>query len=153
MAISATASAKATITELEATISELQATIAEQQSCELRTTMWVNDRIVCDTTKAGKAIVKFSAQKSVKTADGGRVYGAYMNFVCYGEMADRFHELAAAGEKLIAITAFESPWTNGARKSDWVVLSLTPFARPEAAPAAEAAEPFSGDPTDEEVAF
>ena len=68
-------------------------------------------------------------------------------------MADRFAELAAAGEKLVTITAFESPWTNGARKSDFVVLSLTPFERPEAGPAVQAAEPFSQDPTDEEVMF
>jgi len=148
---------KATLTSdlevAEARISELEATIEQLQQMEVRTTVWINDRVTTDTTRSGKTVVKFSGQKSVKTQDGGRVYGAYWNFVAYGDMADRFAELAAAGEKLVTITAFESPWTNGARKSDFVVLSLTPFERPEAGPAVQAAEPFSQDPTDEEISF
>jgi hypothetical protein len=137
----------------EARIVELEARIEELQRVELSTTVWINDRITADKTKAGDPLVKFSAQKSVKNQDGGRVYGQYHNFVAYGPMAELFHELAAAGEKLVNITAFESPWSNGARKSDWVVTSITPFKRPEAGPAAEAAEPFSQDPTEEEILF
>ena len=141
----------------EARIAELELRLAERDRIELSTTLWVNDRITNDRTKSGSPLVKFSAQKSVKTQDGGRVYGQYHNFVCYGETADLFSELNAAGEKLLRITAFESPWSNGARKSDWVVTSLAPFERPEQAPSDEAATapaaPFSGEPTDEGVPF
>ena len=141
----------------EARIAELEARIAELDRAELSTTLWANDRVTTDRTRGDKLVVKFSAQKSVKTQDGARVYGQYHNFVAYGDMAEIFQELNAAGEKLLKITAFESPWSNGARKSDWVVTSLAPFERPEQAPADEAATapaaPFSGEPTDEEVPF
>jgi hypothetical protein len=138
----------------EARIAELEDRIAELDRTELSTTLWVNDRITNDRTKSGSPSVKFSAQKSVKTDGGGRVYGQYHNFVAYGDMAELFAELNAAGEKLLRITAFESPWSNGARKSDWVVTSLTPFERPEPTPASAAtAAPFSQEPTDEEVPF
>ena len=137
----------------EARIAELQARIEQLERVELHTTVWINDRITTDSTRGGDPLVKFSGQKSVKGQDGSRIYGQYHNFVAYRGLAERFHDLIGAGEKLVTITAFESPWTNGSRKSDWVVTSITPFERPEAGPAAEAAEPFSQDPTLEEVAF
>lgn len=157
MTNSATAT-KATLSQdleaAEARIAELEAQIEELQRVELRTTVWINDRITTDSTRSGDPLVKFTGQKSVKNQDGGRIYGQYHNFVAYRDLADRFHELAAAGEKLVIITAFESPWTNGSRKSDWVVTSITPFERPEAGQAPETSEaPFSGDPTDEEISF
>lgn len=149
----ATATAKINTAALEARIAELEAQIAELQSCEVRTTVWVNDRITSGTTKGNKPYVKFSAQKSVKSQDGTRTYGAYWPCVIYGDLADQFMALRADGQNLLTITAFESPWANNARKSDFVVTSITPFERPEAGPAAEAAEPFSQEPTREEVAF
>jgi hypothetical protein len=149
----ATATTKATTAALEARVLELETQIEELRSCELRTTVWINDKIEVDKTKGGKPSVKFTGQKSVKSADGKRIYGMYHRFVCYGEMAELFHQLRANNEALVTITAFESPWSNGTRQSDWVVTSITPFERPEAGPAAEAAEPFSQEPTDEEVAF
>jgi hypothetical protein len=121
----------------QARVASLEDQISTMEQCEVRTTVWINDRITTDTTRSGKNLVKFSGQKSARNQDGTRVYGAYWNFVAYGDMADRFAELAADNQKLVTITAFESPWTNGARKSDFVVLSITPFARPEAAPASE----------------
>ncbi len=129
--------AEARVIELEARIIELEARIEDLQRVELSTTVWINDRITSDTTRGGDPLVKFSGQKSVKAADSGRVYGQYHNFVAYRDMADTFNQLHAAGEKLVTITAFESPWSNGARRSDWVVTSITPFVRPEAAPASE----------------
>ena len=150
----ATATAKTSAAKATADrIAELEAQITELQSAELRTTVWINDRVETGKTQGGKPYAKFSGQKSVKTADGKRVYGCYHNFVCYGDMADAFIDLRAHDEALVNITAFESPWSNGARKSDWVVTSIAPFERPEAGPAAEAAEPFSQEPTDAEVAF
>jgi hypothetical protein len=145
--------AKANTTALEARITELEAQIETLQSCELRTTVWINDRVETGKTQSDKPYAKFSAQKSVKTSTGKRVYGQYHNFIAYGEMADLFISLRANDEALMTITAFESPWTNGSRKSDWVVTSITPFERPEAGPADEAAEASSQEPTDEEVAF
>ena len=144
---------KATLATAEARIAELEATIEQLQSYEVCTTVWINERITVDKTKGGSPLVRFSGQKSVKNQDGSRVYGSYWNFVAYGDMADAFHVLAAAGEKLVTITAFESPWSNGVRKSDFVVQSITPFERPEAGPAAEAAEPFSQEPSDEEAPY
>jgi len=138
----------------EARITGLEARIKELKRIELSTTVWVNDRITTDRTRSDKLKVTFSGQKSVKTADGGRVYGQYHNFVAYGEMAEHFQALIGAGERLLHITAFESPWTNGARKSDWVVISIAPFERPEAGQTGEgAAAPYSQDPSDEEVSF
>lgn len=154
MPTATTTKANPALEAAEARITELSARIEELERTELRTTVWINDRVTSDSTKGGDPLVKFSGQKSVKNQDGNRIYGQYHNFVAYRELAERFHELAAAGEKLVTITAFESPWTNGSRKSDWVVTSITPFERPEAAPAAEPGEaPFSGGPTEEEVAF
>jgi hypothetical protein len=138
----------------EARIAELEARLETAERAEVNTTVWVNDRVTSDLTRSGKLVLKFSGQKSAKLQDGSRVYGAYWNFVAYGELAERFQELNAASEKLLRITAFESPWTNGARKSDFVVTSLTPFERSEPASAGDApATPFSGEPTDEEVPF
>ena len=138
----------------EAQITELQARIEGLERVEVRTTVWINDRVTTDRTKSDKLVVKFSGQKSVKNQNGDRVYGSYWNFVAYGDMAEAFQALADAGEKLVTIEAFESPWTNGARKSDFVVKSITPFERPEAGQAPETGEaPFSGGPTDEEVSF
>lgn len=150
----ATTKANPALEAAETRIIELEARIEELERVELRTTVWINDRITHDVTKGDKPLVKFSGQKSVKAADGSRHYGQYHNFVAYGEMAELFNELNAAGEKLVHITAFESPWSNGARKSDWVVLSIAPFVRPEAAPGGEeGAAPFSQEPSDEEVPF
>jgi hypothetical protein len=134
-------------------IAELEAQVAELQSCELRTTVWINDKIETGKTQSGKPYAKFSGQKSVKNADGKRIYGQYHNFVCYGDMADAFATLRADEQNLLTITAFESPWSNGTRKSDWVVTSIQAFERPEAGPAAEAAEPFSQEPSSEEIQF
>jgi hypothetical protein len=147
----ATATTKATTAALEARVLELETQVEDLRSCELRTTVWINDRVETGKTQGGKPYAKFSGQKSVKTADGKRVYGCYHNFVAYGDMADAFINLRAQDRNLLTITAFESPWSNGARKSDWVVTSITPFERPEAGPATEAGEPFSQEPTDEEV--
>mgnify|MGYP001809533707 CR=1 FL=1 len=154
MPTATTTKANPALEAAEARITELSARIEELERTELRTTVWINDRITTDRTKSDKLVVKFSGQKSVKNADGGRVYGQYHNFVAYGDMAETFQQLNEAGEKLVVITAFESPWTNGARKSDWVVTSITPFERPEPGQAAEPGEaPFSGGPTEEEIAF
>jgi len=138
----------------QARVASLEDQISTMEQCEVRTTVWINDRITTDTTRSGKNLVRFSGQKSARNQDGTRVYGAYWNFVAYGDMADRFAELAADNQKLVTITAFESPWTNGARKSDFVVLSITPFARPEAAPASESgpAENY-GDTHGDDIPF
>jgi hypothetical protein len=149
----ATATAKTNAAALEARIAELEAQLQEIQSSEVRVTVWVNDRITSGTTKSGKPYVKFSAQKSVKNADGTRTYGAYWPFVAYGDLADQFNALRANEQNLLTIAAFESPWANNARKSDFVVTSIQAFERPEAPAPGEQSEPFSGEPTDEEVAF
>jgi hypothetical protein len=145
----ATASSKTTLAAAEARIAELEATVKHLKSCELSTTIWVNDKTTTDVTKGGKPVVKFSGQKSAKTQDGGRVYGCYHGFVAYGEMADRFQELASAGVRLMAITAFESPWTNGARRSDWVVLSLKAYEKAERCEQEAIAALLASDPIDD----
>ena len=149
----ATSAAKANTAALEARITELETQVETLQSCELRTTVWINDRVETGKTSEKKPYAKFSAQKSVKTQVGKRVYGQYHNFVAYGELCEAFLDLRAAGEALVTITAFESPWSNGARKSDWVVTSITPFERPEAGAPASPEAPFADDDSDEEVAF
>ncbi len=131
---------------LEAHITELEAALKEANKYEMKSTLWLSDLVTTGRTKSDRLVVKFSAQKGVKNADGCRIYGAYWNFVAYGDTAERFQELTAAGERLVTITAFESPWTNGARKSDFVVLSITPYKRPELGEATAAA-PFSFEPT------
>lgn len=131
---------------LEARITELEAALKEANKYEMKSTLWLNDLVTTDRTKSDRLVVKFSAQKGVKHTDGSRIYGASWNFVAYGDTAERFQELTAAGERLVTITAFESPWSNGARKSDWVVLSITPYKRPELGDATATA-PFSFEPT------
>jgi hypothetical protein len=151
------ASAAATAAELEALtsrVAELEAALEAAQSTELRTTVWLSGEYRVGTTSANKTKVAFSCQKSIKTQAGSRAYGQYHNFVAYGEMADEAMALFAAGEKLFTITAFESPWSNNSKRSDWVVTSITAFARPEQQPEAPLpGAPFAEGPTDEEIPF
>jgi hypothetical protein len=51
--------------------------------------------------------------------------------------------------KLVDITAFESPWGNNTRRSDWVITSIIPRERMIQAAASEppTEDPASGDVT------
>lgn len=142
------------IQELENQIADLQAQL--DNGSELSQTLWLNDRFDSDRTRSGKRRVRFSAQKSTVSDDGARAYGAYKNFVAYGELAEHIIRIIQSTENLVHITAFESPWSDNSKRSDWVVKSLTVIPRLDDRPAPDLSEqpaPFAGEPTDEEVPF
>lgn len=123
---------------------------------ELRTRVWINDRMTTETTRSNSFKLSFSGQKSKKLENGSRVYGQYHNFVAFGETAEALHALLTSGEQLLQIEAFESPWSNNAKRSDWVVKTFAPVERQQ--PAADggsvtAKVPFSQEPSLEKQQF
>lgn len=111
-------------------------------------------------TAGGVPCLRFAAQYAgLDRRTGRRNFGAYKDFIAYGELAETLDAIFASGTRLVAITAYERPWANTARarRSDWVVTSVTSIGRPtepaeESAPAAP--EPTGyGEPTEEEVLF
>ena len=145
----------AKIVELEQQVADLQARL--EQRDELSQVVWLNDRYTVARTQAGKTAIRFSAQKSVLRGES-RSYGAYKNFVAYGEMAESIIPLLQSTERLARISAFESPWSDNSKRSDWVVTELTIIPRVEPAHSEEPAAPeqrvpFAQEPTDSEVPF
>lgn len=146
------------IQALEAQVTELQGRL--ENSDELNQILWLNDRYsFARTTTSNKQLVRFSAQKSSQRQDGsGRAYGPYKNFVAYDEdLVAAVTEILQSNDKLVRITAFESPWLDNSKRSDWVVTSITviPRVAPEQQHAGGYAQPnpYSGEPSSEEAPF
>jgi phosphoserine aminotransferase len=151
----ATAAHVAKIADLEQQIADLQARL--EQRDELSQVLWLNNEYKVGRTQAGKTKVSFSAQKSVLRGDV-RNYGAYKNFVAYGELADAIVPLLQSNERLARVSGFESPWSDNSKRSDWVVTEITIIPRVEPAAseeptATEQPVPFAQDPAGEEVPF
>lgn len=145
------------IESLQATIAELQGRLETRD--ELSQILWLNDRYsFARTQSTGKQLVRFSAQKSTQKQDGSgtRAYGAYKNFVCYDEqlVAD-ITEVLQSNDRLVRINAYEQPWSDNSKRSDWVVVgfSVIPRVAPENEPAQEQSAPFSAEPASEDVPF
>jgi hypothetical protein len=151
----ATAAHVAKIADLEQQITALQTRL--EQRDELSQVLWLNDRYTVARTQGDRLKVRFSAQKSVLRGEH-RSYGEYRNFVAYGELAETIIPMLQSTERLARISAFESPWSDNSKRSDWVVTELTVIPRVEPAASEEPAAteqpvPFTQDPTDEEVPF
>jgi hypothetical protein len=146
---------------LKQRIETLEATLAatgdddDAQRDELSQTLWLRDRYTPDKTRDGQPKITFGAQKSVRNQDGTRTYGPYKTFVAYAKNVDidQVRAILDGDDRLVEITAFESPWKDreGYKHSDWVVTSMT--IRPRTV-AAAAPESFEGQPeSDEEIPF
>lgn len=161
MASSITSSS--TKTDLLAEIDRLNAALAATPAAEVSETygnrlvqiLWISDRYEIGKTQGGGLKVSFTGQVSAKNQDAIRVYGAYKNLIAYGEQADAAKAILEGEDRLVEIQAFEKPWSNNAKRSDWVILSISPVERtqPAAAPlgeavtAEEAYDPGSEEPT------
>lgn len=152
----ASAANAAKIADLEQQIADLQARL--EQRDELSQVLWLDNEYKGGRTKTGRSKVSFSAQKSVLRGDV-RNYGAYKNFVAYGELADAIIPLLQSNERLARISAFESPYSDNSKRSEWVVTEITVIPRVEPATGEEHAAPdhlhtpFDQEPTNEEVPF
>lgn len=121
---------------------------------ELRQRLWLNDRYSFSTTRnTGNKSIRFSAQKSVRKQDGSRAYGEYRNFVAYGEDADVVQEIFSQEDRLVDIEAFESPYQDGSKRSEWVIVKIALVPREEPAAPVQHALPFAQEPSGEKVPF
>ena len=143
MALLTKADLQQRVAELEAALAATPAPAApaEERRDELCQVLWIQREIFTGQTPTGKTFTKVSAQKGQRQRDGSRTYGQAKNLVAYdngnGPLATKLAELHAAGEFLLAITAFESTYhtQDGRRCSEWVITSLSPLER--TAPVAE----------------
>lgn len=136
----------------------LEAPAEEPQRDELQQRLWIDEAsVVRDHTKSGKRRLTFRAQKSsLDKQSGRRVYGANRSFVALGDLATTVHELLLTGDRLFDLTAWESPWLNGSRRSDWMLTSIHPVERkpePEAEADAEPADPWNADDVEAELPY
>lgn len=125
------------VIELEAALAATPAPAApvEERRDELCQVLWISREIYTGQTPTGKTFTRVSAQKGQRRQDGSRAYGQAKNLVAYdngnGALAAKLAELHAAGEFLLAITAFESTYhaQDGRRCSEWVLTSISPLER------------------------
>ena len=153
------------LSELEAA----QARIAELEAGEqLNQVLWLQrtspQGARRGVTPKGTSFIKFGAQYgSLSKATGSRSFGAWKNFVAYGELADAIDAFFCTEDRLVRITAYERPWHGtvaGAegpvttRNTEWVVVSFQPIARLDAtSPVSEPEAAFSAEPTSEVAPF
>ena len=152
--------ALARIAELEAAQAETLA-LAETAQAEARIesnrleqTVWLQKNAPSKewsrgTTQGGKPFIRFGAQFSrLDKTTGERRFGAWKNYVAYGDVASQLEAAFAGTDRLAHMVAFEQP-SHGAgneRYTEWVVteFALVPRIEPAATPApasAPVAEP------------
>jgi len=162
--------------ELEAQVQALQSDLESSQQAledalrvQLRQVVWLSKGYQFGYTNNGAPYLRTTAQYAKYDKEKNvRTFGANKFLVCYGECADQLRAIyEQTGNRLIAITAYEHPWTSnqpGAlRQSDWVITSVEMIGptRPledsplEAFPVEPAQQdiPFSTEPSLEEVPF
>lgn len=114
-------------------------------------------------TSGGTPYVQFGAQYgSLNKQTGVRLFGAWKNFVAYGELAEVIGEFFDSGsDRLARIGAYERPWHGQAqgpdgpqatRNSEWVVTRFEAIARVDTPPVREPEGPDYGY-NDEEAPF
>jgi len=116
----------ARIAELEAQLGNIPDPL---QADELQQTLWLSGRYSCGRTASNRLKLTFTAQKGARNRDNARVYGAIREFVAYSDVAEHALSVLSSGNNLVDITAFESPWSNNSKRSDWVLTSITPRER------------------------
>lgn len=123
----------ATQAELAVLREQVAAASEQTRSDELRQSLWLRPlgdrqgRSVHPNT--GKVSFKFTAnlarydKRAAKYVYGpDKVFIAYNNG--YGDLADKLVEIYASDERLVTISAFEVPWSDGSYRSDWTVTSI-----------------------------
>lgn len=146
--------------ELELTNLHQEAAAPERRD-HLEQVMWLQREAPADRdrgfTREGSLWLRCGAQyAAVDRQSGRRSFGAYKNLVAYGEVARALDEVFATETRLVAVTAYERPWTSsqeGPRRSDWVVTSVTPIARTAPAAPSAPAPAYDGEPSSEEIPF
>jgi len=170
---------QSSLTTFEALQSELQQALArieelEQQGStprnnDLTQVVWLQKNApqgdARGFTQAGKKFIKFGAQySSLDEQSGQRFYGAWKNFIAYGQAAERIAEFFQGGDRLVRIEAFERPWHGKppagsqypTRNTEWIVTAFQPMPRvdaPATTPQTAASTAGYGEPTDAEIPF
>ena len=141
-------------TQLEALASQvanLTEQLAHAERQQLRQTLWLqgDEPRRSGTTQGGDAWVAFSGQYASRKEGEPRRYGAYKDFIAYGDIAEQVMAAYQDGDHLVSLTAYErpAPAREGEKRrfSDWVLTSFSAVPRTEPQPPAEA--------TDEEIPF
>lgn len=160
------------IEELSAALEAAERRIQEleaERGDQLSQILWLQKNAPEDNTRrrgvtsGGTPYIQFGAQYgSLNKQTGVRLFGAWKNFVAYGELATAIGEFFDSGsDRLARIGAYERPWHGQAqgpdgpqatRNSEWVVTRFEAIARVDAPPVREPEGPDYGY-TDEEVPF
>lgn len=159
--------------ELQTALEAAQARISELEEArqdQLSQVLWLQRTVPGGrrrgVTPNGTPFIQFGAQYgALNRQTGSRTFGAWKNFVAYGEAAEAIGSFFDGGtDRLCRIGAYERPWhgevqgpdgPTTTRNTEWVVTTFEPIARLDspAAPVREPEAPFSGEPTSEEVPF
>jgi hypothetical protein len=139
-------------------IAQLEATLAgsggdgASESNKLVQRLWINGSFTTGQTRASGLKLSFSGQySSLDKQSGRRNYGGYKNFVAYGAAAEAARAIYEGKTRLVNVEAFERPWSDNSKKSEWVILSITaydpeytaPVSAGEAVPADEPVPDYS----------
>lgn len=137
-------------------VTQLTEALEAAQRVQLRQTLWLQGEQPRRSghTQGGDPWCAFSAQYASRKEGQPRIYGAYRDYVAYGEQAEAVLAAYAGGDHLVALEAYERPCAprgeDKRRFSDFVVTAFAPVPRTE--PTGEA--PYAdAEPTDEEVPF
>ena len=161
--------AQARIAELEAAQAEALAQEAAQtetriESNRLEQTIWLQKNAPSKewsrgTTQGGKPFIRFGAQFSrLDKATGERRFGAWKNYVAYGDVASQLEAAFAGADRLAHMVAFEQP-SHGTgeraneRYSEYVVTEFALVPRIEPAATPEPAQAPVAEPSLEELSF
>lgn len=157
------------IAELEAAQAEALAQEAAQaetriESNRLEQTIWLQKNSPSKEwsrgiTQGNKPFIRFGAQFSrLDKTTGERRFGAWKNYVAYGDVASQLEAAFAGTDRLAHMVAFEQP-SHGAgneRYTEWVVTEFALVPRIERIEPAATPEPAQGpavEPSLEELPF
>ena len=129
----ALAAAQARIAELEAATQSAEATEGGRRD-QLEQTLWLQRKGVNrqGVTGDGTPWVQFGAQYASVGKDGQRTFGAWKDFVAFGDMAETVLEAFGTDNRLARIGAYERPWhgkpdASGypTRNTEWCVVQFS----------------------------
>jgi hypothetical protein len=167
----------ATKTQIQAELDTALARIAELEAAQtdtpdariegnrLEQTVWLSKNSPSQswsrgTTKSGTPFIKFGAQfAELDKPTGIRDFGAWKNYVAYGDTALQVEALYRGTDRLVHMVSFEKPSMGrgeraNERYTEWVVTTFQPVPRMEA-PAEDTApaQAPAAEPTLDEIPF
>jgi hypothetical protein len=120
----------AQVSELASQVEQLTERLKEAERPHLRQILWLqgDEPRRSGRTQGGEHWAAFSGQYASRKEGEARRYGAYKDFIAYGDLALAVTEAYEAGDHLVSITAYERPCApkegDNRRFSDWVITSF-----------------------------